>query len=162
MKPSAEGQSWLGILLHRTPTFLGGLLLLYPHLRPPLDLPLLPRAPAAGWLGVGLCAVRLLLANVVAPDAGSNWAAPCASKSATSWSSGALPVRAPSIYSGVLLMCLGSALAVDRLGSWLGLPLLFAGFWIKLRQEEVLLTRHYPAEYPAYMARVKALIPWVL
>ena len=35
------------------------------------------------------------------------------------------------------------------------------GFWIKLNQEERLLLRGFPDEYPGYMARVKALIPYV-
>jgi protein-S-isoprenylcysteine O-methyltransferase Ste14 len=36
------------------------------------------------------------------------------------------------------------------------------GFWIKLRQEERLLVRNFPEEYPAYRARVRALVPYVL
>jgi protein-S-isoprenylcysteine O-methyltransferase Ste14 len=35
------------------------------------------------------------------------------------------------------------------------------GFWIKLNQEERLLLRGFPDEYPAYKVRVKALIPYV-
>ena len=34
------------------------------------------------------------------------------------------------------------------------------GFWIKLNQEERLLLRGSPDEYPGYMARVKAVIPY--
>ena len=35
------------------------------------------------------------------------------------------------------------------------------GFWIKLNQEERLLLRGFPDEFPAYKVRVKALIPYV-
>ena len=35
------------------------------------------------------------------------------------------------------------------------------GFLIKLKQEERLLPRGFPDEYPAYKACVKALIPYV-
>jgi protein-S-isoprenylcysteine O-methyltransferase Ste14 len=70
-------------------------------------------------------------------------------------------VRHP-IYTSILLMCLGSAITAGRLGSWLGLVIVLAGFWIKLRQEEVLMTQHFPVEYPAYKTRVKALIPFIL
>ena len=35
-------------------------------------------------------------------------------------------------------------------------------FWIKARQEEKLMTKHFPEAYPKYRARVKALIPLVL
>ena len=41
-------------------------------------------------------------------------------------------------------------------------PSLFAGFWLKLRQEARLLIRHFPAEHPAHRERVKALIPFIL
>lgn len=43
-----------------------------------------------------------------------------------------------------------------------GLTSFVVGFWIKLKQEERLLVRGFPDEYPAYKARVKALIPYVL
>src|ERR1022692_4602486 len=43
-----------------------------------------------------------------------------------------------------------------------GLALFFVGFWIKLRQEERLLVRSFPEAYPAYRARVRALVPYVL
>ena len=33
--------------------------------------------------------------------------------------------------------------------------------WIKLNQEESLLLRSFPDEYPAYRMRVKALIPYL-
>jgi protein-S-isoprenylcysteine O-methyltransferase Ste14 len=70
-------------------------------------------------------------------------------------------VRHP-IYTSLLLMCLGSALARAQISSALGLIFLFIGFSIKLRQEEILLTRHFPAAYPSYRTRVKALIPFII
>ena len=59
-------------------------------------------------------------------------------------------------------MCLGTAIVVGQLQSWLGFLLLCLGFWIKLKQEESLLARHFPNAYPAYLARVKALIPFII
>jgi protein-S-isoprenylcysteine O-methyltransferase Ste14 len=38
----------------------------------------------------------------------------------------------------------------------------FVGLWIKLKQEEALMERHFPAEYPEYQRRVKALLPFIL
>jgi protein-S-isoprenylcysteine O-methyltransferase Ste14 len=70
-------------------------------------------------------------------------------------------VRHP-IYSAILLMVLGSALAIGTLGALVGLPLVLLGVWLKLRQEEALMTRHFPSEYPAYRSQVSALIPGVL
>jgi protein-S-isoprenylcysteine O-methyltransferase Ste14 len=66
------------------------------------------------------------------------------------------------IYTGVLLMGFGTMLLS-------GTPVLFlsmlamTGFCIlKLTQEEKLLTKHFPKEYPTYKKRVKALIPYIL
>jgi protein-S-isoprenylcysteine O-methyltransferase Ste14 len=66
------------------------------------------------------------------------------------------------IYTGLLLMCLGTAVAVGQFHSWLGLLILCVGFWIKLRQEESLLLQHFPTEYPVYRKQVKALVPFVI
>jgi protein-S-isoprenylcysteine O-methyltransferase Ste14 len=33
---------------------------------------------------------------------------------------------------------------------------------MKMRQEEQLMTEHFPDRYPAYRARVKAIVPFVL
>ena len=70
-------------------------------------------------------------------------------------------VRHP-IYTGLLIMCVGTAIEIGMLRGILGLALMTLGFWIKLKQEERLLMRHFPEEYPAYSKRVKALVPYVL
>ncbi len=71
-------------------------------------------------------------------------------------------VRHP-IYTGVLLMALGT---VTFWGSRAGVILfatMVAGFMLKARREERLLTTHFPEVYPRYCARVRArLIPFVL
>jgi protein-S-isoprenylcysteine O-methyltransferase Ste14 len=43
----------------------------------------------------------------------------------------------------------------------IGFFILFFTFWFKLKQEEELLIRHFPKEYPEYQKRVKALIPYI-
>ena len=70
-------------------------------------------------------------------------------------------VRHP-IYTGLLVMALGTALDVGQLRCWLALPLMAAAFLIKLRQEEKLLLQHFPQEYPIYKRQVKALVPFVI
>jgi protein-S-isoprenylcysteine O-methyltransferase Ste14 len=71
-------------------------------------------------------------------------------------------VRHP-IYSGVLLMVIGTALWWGRLVGLVICAVTFAGFMIKARFEEQLLSKHFPVEYGRYKARVKrALVPWLL
>jgi protein-S-isoprenylcysteine O-methyltransferase Ste14 len=69
-------------------------------------------------------------------------------------------VRHP-IYSGVLLMALGSAVISGRAGAFIVLAILFLGLWFKALQEERLLTKHFPEVYPKYKQRVKAFIPFL-
>jgi protein-S-isoprenylcysteine O-methyltransferase Ste14 len=70
-------------------------------------------------------------------------------------------VRHP-IYTGVLLMLLGTTILVGDLSGVVAFLLVLASFWFKLRQEEALLSRHFPEAYPAYRREVRALIPFVL
>lgn len=70
-------------------------------------------------------------------------------------------VRHP-IYTGLLVMCLGSAIEIGRLHCFLSLVVVGLGFWIKLKQEESLMLRHFPVEYPVYQKQVKALVPFVI
>ena len=66
------------------------------------------------------------------------------------------------IYTGLLVMCLGTALDIGKFRCWLALPLMTTAFWIKLKQEERLMLRHFPEQYPAYKKQVKALVPFVI
>jgi protein-S-isoprenylcysteine O-methyltransferase Ste14 len=70
-------------------------------------------------------------------------------------------VRHP-IYSAILLMLLGTAISIGTLGALFGLPLIGAGIWLKIGQEEALMSEHFPDEYAAYRSRVKALVPRLL
>ena len=70
-------------------------------------------------------------------------------------------VRHP-IYTGILTMTLGTAIVAGRVAAFLGLIFFFVIFWLKSLKEEHLLTKHFPEAYPAYKARTKALIPFLL
>ena len=70
-------------------------------------------------------------------------------------------VRHP-IYSGLLLMVLGTALLKGRVDGFVVFAAVFIGLLIKSRMEERLMTRHFPDAYPAYRGRVKGLIPFVI
>jgi protein-S-isoprenylcysteine O-methyltransferase Ste14 len=48
-----------------------------------------------------------------------------------------------------------------QLGGFVALFICFFAFWIKLRQEEALLTKHLPG-YCEYKARTRALVPFVI
>jgi len=60
-------------------------------------------------------------------------------------------------------MLLGTALWWRHSVGLLMCAVALAGFIIKARLEERLLSEHFPVEYGRYRARVKrALVPWIL
>jgi protein-S-isoprenylcysteine O-methyltransferase Ste14 len=69
-------------------------------------------------------------------------------------------VRHP-IYSGMLVMILGVAINYGHAAWFAVFIFCLFGFYIKASQEEILLARHFPIEYPEYRRRVRALIPFV-
>jgi protein-S-isoprenylcysteine O-methyltransferase Ste14 len=141
----------------------GYLTLIRPDLFPTLDLRLLPHNETTGWLGAGGCILGLLGALWARATLAGNW-----SSNVTFKQSHELIVRGPyrfvrhPIYTSLLLMIMATAVYKGRLGSLVAFLLAFAGFSLKLRQEEALMIRHFPNDYPAYKSRVKALVPFVL
>jgi protein-S-isoprenylcysteine O-methyltransferase Ste14 len=70
-------------------------------------------------------------------------------------------VRHP-MYTGLTLMICGTAVVVGSVGGLLAVVVFLLGTWWKLKKEEALLARHFPADYPQYRSRTKALIPFVI
>jgi protein-S-isoprenylcysteine O-methyltransferase Ste14 len=73
---------------------------------------------------------------------------------------GPFAVARHPIYTGVLAMLVGTALACG-VGSWAGPVIAGAiGLALKMRIEEKLLLDAFGSEYEAYRARVRALLPF--
>ena len=70
-------------------------------------------------------------------------------------------VRHP-IYTGILAMFAGTAIALGYFGGFLGFLLVFVSFWVKLKREEDLMLEHFPVKYAAYQCRVKRIIPFLI
>jgi protein-S-isoprenylcysteine O-methyltransferase Ste14 len=71
-------------------------------------------------------------------------------------------VRHP-IYAGLLIMYLSTTMLLGRMGALIfGVPLVFASFWIKLRDEEKVMLTHFPEQYAAYQQRTARIIPFLL
>jgi protein-S-isoprenylcysteine O-methyltransferase Ste14 len=69
-------------------------------------------------------------------------------------------VRHP-IYTGLLLMFLGTALVRGTAQAFGACTLFLAVHLWKLRAEEALLAQRFPGVFAAYKARTKALVPFV-
>jgi len=66
------------------------------------------------------------------------------------------------IYTGLLAMLLGTAVAFPSPQSVGAFVAAVVVLWLKSQREEALMTRHFPDAYPAYRRRVRAIIPHVL
>ena len=162
VKPVAERQSEPDSAGHRLLVLLGGLLLWWPGLVPGLNWAIYDRPGALRLLAAAICVGGLGVAFWARRTLAGNWSSNVTFKVGHElirtgpyrW------VRHP-IYTAILLMALGTAMISGRLGSWLGLVLMTAGFWIKLKAEESLMLRHFPDTYPGYQKQVKALVPFL-
>lgn len=160
IKPAADEQS-SGSRLVRTPVWLGFLLLLAAWVHP-LGPAVLRRTPFSDSLGVAVCAFGLFLAIWSRNVLGAEWSRDVELKQGHRLiQRGPYSLMRHPIYTGHLLMGLGTAIASGLLLAFVGVASLAVGFWIKLNQEDRLLLGGFPADFPAYKARVKALIPYL-
>jgi len=66
------------------------------------------------------------------------------------------------IYTGLIVMALGTAINYGRAIGFALLVALCGGLWWKARQEERVMSSHFPDAYAEYKTRVHAIIPFVL
>lgn len=160
-KRTVETQSLASRLVHGLPVFAGAWLLLKGSSAPhPLDDRVLPHTAPLVGVGLAVTLLGLSLALWARVTLGRNW-----SGSVTFKEDHELIRHGPyahvrhPIYSAILTMLLGSAIAIGTLGAFVGLVLVLLGVWLKLTQEEALMTAHFQTEYTSYRSQVKALIP---
>ena len=163
VKAIAEKQSLSSALRHRLPVGLGWWLLAFQGFPPPLNHHLTPRTDLTQTIGAALCVAGLFITIWARKTLAGNWSSDVTFKQNHELvKAGPYRFARHPIYTGLLVMCLGSALNTGRLHGWLGLVAVFIGFCVKLKQEEKLMLQHFPEDYPAYRQEVKALVPFVL
>jgi protein-S-isoprenylcysteine O-methyltransferase Ste14 len=129
----------------------------------PFDRLLIPYTKSSALAGVFLCISGLGFAIWARVMLGRNWSGVITLKEGHE-----LVERGPyrfvrhPIYTGMLAMFAGTAIAIGYLGGLLGLLLLFASFWMKLKREEDLMLKQFPEKYAAYQRRVKRIIPFLV
>jgi protein-S-isoprenylcysteine O-methyltransferase Ste14 len=151
-------------IFHLAAILLGFLLLAGSHLRGGwLGSQFLSPIPAVEDIGVAITVAGCLFAIWARITLGSNW-----SGRATVKAKHELIVKGPyaiarhPIYTGILTGAVGTGLAVAEWRCFLGFALMALMFAAKIGQEEKLMMETFPAAYPQYRQRVKALIPGVL
>ena len=139
-------------------------LLLYGQRLPyPLNLRIIPHVEPTAWSAAALCVVGLAFAVWARVTLGRNWSGVVTLKEGHE-----LVDRGPyrfvrhPIYTGILTMFFATALALGHLAGFAATLLMFASFWIKLRDEEKLMLQQFPERYADYRRRTKSIIPFVL
>jgi protein-S-isoprenylcysteine O-methyltransferase Ste14 len=161
-KKTAEPQSVPSALAHRIPVALGWFLMMYPAL-PPLNRVLIPHTDWSWTAGATVCVFGLFVTIWARWTLAGNWSSDVTFKQGHELVKiGPYRFVRHPIYTGLLVMALGTAINTGRLRCWLGIVVVGIGFWIKLKQEERLMLRHFPNEYPAYQRQVKALVPFLI
>ena len=111
--------------------------------------------------GLVISALGLSLAVWARLNLGRNWGMPMSLKESPELvTSGPYRFIRHPIYSGILIALLGSALVGGIV--WLILFLFFGTYFVLAsRGEERLMTWEFPDQYPEYVKRTKALVPFV-
>jgi protein-S-isoprenylcysteine O-methyltransferase Ste14 len=163
-KRAAHKISSLSRLILLIPNLLGYMLVALHFVRVGwLNLRLWPQSWALQAAGLVLTIIGCAFAIWARISLGRNWSArPSVREDHELIVRGPYKLVRHPIYTGLLLALAGSVLAVDRSGSILGWLLVFGTYFAKSRQEERLMLKTFPEDYPAYRRRVKALVPGVL
>lgn len=162
-KRTVERQSVVSALAHRIPIGLGWWMLAFPKFGPLMNWQVIPRTALSQIFGAAICVYGLVFTLWARRTLAGNW-----SSDVTFKRDHELIRRGPyrfvrhPIYTGLLVMCFGTAIQIGQLRGAFGVLFVAIGFWIKLSQEEHLLLRHFPDAYPVYQREVKALVPFVI
>ena len=139
-------------------------LLLYgPRLPYPLNLRIVPHVTPTALAAAALCLIGLAFAVWARVTLGRNWSGVVTLKEGHE-----LIERGPyrfvrhPIYTGILTMFFATALALGHLAGFAATLLMFASFWIKLRDEEKLMLQQFPGQYTAYRQHTRRIIPFML
>jgi len=132
-------------------------------LPPPFDWLVVPHTTSSACSGVFLCVSGLVFAIWARLILGRNWSGVVTLKEGHELiERGPYRVVRHPIYTGILAMLAGTAIALGYFGSFIGFLLVFVSFWVKLKREEDLMLKHFPTKYAAYQRRVKRIIPFLI
>lgn len=123
-----------------------------------------PVTPGLGVVAAGVTAAGLSVALWARATLGTNWSGEVVLKEQHDLiDQGPYAFVRHPIYTGVLLMVLGTVTIAATRAAVVLFAALVAALIVKARREERLLTTHFPDVYPHYRARVRArLIPFLL
>jgi len=155
--PSESSESKCSSYLHQILWSAAFLLVIVPV--PPLTRRFLPRTYLMLALGLAVQAGGTWLAVWARRHLGRNWSAVRIAVGHELICTGPYRLLRHPIYTGVLGMFLGLAMAAGRVHALLGLALLAFAYRRKIHLEERILEKTFGAQFQAYQRRTWALIP---
>jgi protein-S-isoprenylcysteine O-methyltransferase Ste14 len=169
VKPVQETRGWLGGNWYPILYLIGFLFMINFRFLGRLGIPtnklatlLLPHTAVLNIVIVILLIAGLMIAIVARRTLARNWSGAVALKEAHELiTTGPYQYVRHPIYTGMLLMILGTALSVATLGACIGFFIILVGVLLKLRQEEALLTKHFAQGYLSYKKCTRTLIPFI-
>jgi protein-S-isoprenylcysteine O-methyltransferase Ste14 len=114
------------------------------------------------WLGAAIAVAGLLFAVWARVHLGRNWSSAVTIKQDHELiRTGPYAVVRHPIYTGILGGFLGTAIALSQVRGFVGLALVFVGFWYKLRMEEQWMRSQFGETYAEYAQQTAALVPYL-
>ncbi|MEP7015122.1 MAG: isoprenylcysteine carboxylmethyltransferase family protein [Verrucomicrobiota bacterium] len=146
------------------PLLIGCVFIFRGHLFPyPLNVQVIPYTDAIALAAAILCIGGLGFCLWARATLGRNW-----SGTVTLKEDHELIVRGPyrfvrhPIYTGLLAMFIATVIQSGHVAGIIGAAIVFVSFWIKLIEEEQVMLKQFPDQYPSYQQRVKRIIPFIL
>ncbi len=120
------------------------------------------RNPVLALTGAVIATAGAILAFTARATIGRYWGTPATRRLDTDLvTSGPYRLVRHPIYSGMLLMMIGSAIGLSPV--WLPIAIVAGVYFLfSARAEETFMMERFPDSYPAYRARTKMLLPFLL
>lgn len=128
-----------------------------------LTLRFIPIVPALWCIGLLITALGIFFAIWARYHLGSNWSSiPSVRKDQLLVRTGPYSIVRHPIYTGILFGMIGSAIVVGQYRSIIAIILIIIFCWLRIREEEKLMTGEFGKQYDTYKKEIKTIIPFIL
>jgi protein-S-isoprenylcysteine O-methyltransferase Ste14 len=162
-KPQSGKINHINRFIHKMYLGISAVLLLGYNIYHPLSIVLIRQSTCSDIMSVVLSILGLFVAVWARIILSDNWSVNVALKKGHELiQTGPYRCIRHPIYAGLLMLFIGTCIAIGRIGGFIGLLILLIGLGVKIRQEESLMIKHFGKKYLDYKNHTKALIPFIL